>query len=242
MAHQDRDEIEFDKYNRHGAYHWDQISIHPVKSNSFVKGRYIKCIELLKDKCDMKNKKILDLGCGDGALSYLLWKKGSIVYGIDNSEIAIKYAKKKHTEFNTNCQFLLADCYKTEFDSNYFDCVVCTDVMEHILEPLKLLTETKRVLKPEGYAVISTPIRFTYKPLDKMHMLEWFQEEFEDMVSQVFHGNEFYESHPLFWMEFMNRSLRNRIIVNLLSLFSNPFISNSNKWRYNALQYIVVKK
>lgn len=236
-------DADFIKYNHRGAYHWEQISCHPVKSNAFVKGRYIKCIEILEDKISsLTGKKTLDLGCGDGALSYLLWKKGAHVHGIDNSEIAIKYAKEKHKEFNTNCHFAITDCSETQFDSNYFDCVICTDVIEHVPEPLKLLNEIKRVLKPNGYAVVSTPIRFTNKPLDRMHVAEWFQQEFKDMVSQIFTDNEFYESHPLFWMEFMNRSTINRMFINLLSLFRNPFIKNSANWRYYGMQYILVGK
>ena len=134
-----KEEIKFLKYKQRGAYHWDQISKNPLKSNAFVKGRYLKCIELLENISELKNKTILDFGCGDGALAYLLWKKGAKVYGVDNSEIAIKYAIEKHKQHKTDCHFELTN-YETVFEDNFFDFVICTDVIEHVLEPIRLLT------------------------------------------------------------------------------------------------------
>ncbi|MEM4326169.1 MAG: class I SAM-dependent methyltransferase [Candidatus Pacearchaeota archaeon] len=236
-----KEEIEFKKYEERGAYHWDQISKNPFKSNAFVKGRYLKCIELLENVCRLKNKKILDYGCGDGALAYLLWKRGAKVYGIDNSEIAIKYAIEKHKQYNTDCHFELAN-YETTFENNYFDFVICADVIEHVLEPLRLIKEIKRVLKIGGYTVVSTPIRLTYEPLDGMHVTEWFPQEFMNMISLEFQDFKLYESHPLFWTEMFNRSFILKLLVNVCSFFDNPFINTSRKWRYYVLQYAVAKK
>lgn len=216
--------------------------MHPIRSNAFVKARYLKCIQLMKEVINLKGKKVLDLGCGDGVLSYLLWKEGAQVYGIDNSDLAIKFAIEKHKDFETNCRFSVTDCCRTGFDANCFDSVVCSDVIEHVSEPLKLLGEIKRVLKPGGHGVLSTPIRITCKPLDRMHIQEWFQEEFIAMCSQIFPYYDLYESHPVFWMDFMRSSTSKRVFVNILSLFNNPFIRHSNNWKYYALQYLVVRK
>lgn len=235
-------EIEFMKYKLRGAYHWEQISMHPFKSNAFVKGRYLKCIELASLKCSLRNSTVLDLGCGDGALSYLLWKAGARVYGVDSSITAINYAREKHAQFKTNCQFEVAECYETGFNDEYFDCVICTDVIEHVSMPLKLLAEIKRILKLGKYSVISTPIRVTCKPLDKLHVIEWFPEEFMTFINQSFPCSDFYQSHPLFWSEFMSRSLMNRAVINMISVLHNPFVPRSNNWRYSSLQYAIVKK
>ncbi len=233
-------EIEFQKYKQRGAYHWDQISKNPLKSKAFVKGRYLKCIELIEKTGELKNKIIIDFGCGDG-LAYLLWKKGAKVYGVDNSEIAIKYAIEKHKQHKTDCHFELAN-YETGFKENFFDFIICTDVIEHVLEPFRLLKEIKRVMKPGGYAVISTPIKLTEEPLDKMHVAEWFPEEFKSIMSQSFRDCKIYESHPLFWIEMLNRSFILRVLINFLSFFDNPFINKSRSWKYYTLQYAVVKK
>ena len=73
-----KNEIEFLKYKKRGAYHWDQISYNLIKRNCFVKARYNYIIKLIKkhfNKIDVTGKKIIDIGCGDGVLSYLLAKK-----------------------------------------------------------------------------------------------------------------------------------------------------------------------
>ena len=65
--------MSFSKYEKRGAYHWEQIGKHPIKANAFVKARYHMCIDLLKrHKPPQINTSVLDLGCGDGALTWML--------------------------------------------------------------------------------------------------------------------------------------------------------------------------
>lgn len=235
-------EVEFEKYSTRGAYHWEQISKHPMKSNAFVKGRYEFCLDLLKDASSksIKGESILDIGCGDGALTYLICKKGALAYGIDSSELAIQLARQKHHERGTNAKLSVQSAYDIKFDSNFFNGVVCSDVIEHVAEPERLLEEIKRLLLPDGVAVISTPIRITEHPLDKMHINEWFEEEFRELILETFPKSEFYRSHPVFWMELIQASRFSRIGINLLSLIHNPFFQNK-RWQYFALQYAVCK-
>ena len=84
----------FKKYSKRGAYHFDSISFNPFKANPFVKQRYINCIKLIKSK--IKHGRILDLGCGDGALTYMLFKEGYFAEGIDLSEEGINLAINMH--------------------------------------------------------------------------------------------------------------------------------------------------
>jgi 2-polyprenyl-3-methyl-5-hydroxy-6-metoxy-1,4-benzoquinol methylase len=86
----------FKKYNNSGAYHWRAFSRNPRLRNSWNNDRYIKCIELLKEKTNKKELKVLDVGCGDGALTYLLDKNGYEATGIDQSKIGIELAILEH--------------------------------------------------------------------------------------------------------------------------------------------------
>ncbi|TET78235.1 MAG: hypothetical protein E3J41_04990, partial [Candidatus Cloacimonadota bacterium] len=64
------EELIFDKYKKRGAgYHWEQISKSMGGRNTFVVARYNIVLGQVED---CKDKTILDVGCGDGALSYLL--------------------------------------------------------------------------------------------------------------------------------------------------------------------------
>ena len=86
--------------------------------------------------------------------------------------------------------------------------MICSDVIEHVQSPQRLLQEIYRLLSPEGVAIISTPIRLTEQPMDKMHVYEWFESEFQEMILDIFPKSQFHRSHPVFWMEMIQSSLK----------------------------------
>lgn len=236
-------DIEFLKYKTRGAYHWEQISKHPIKRNAFVLGRYMNAIALLKKGLGsgLAGKRILDVGCGDGVLSYLISKEGAIVSGIDYSDLAISLAKDATK--GRNIDFRQGDASNLScYGDNEFDGVVSSDVIEHLKDVNGYLREMKRVVKHGGVVVISTPIRFTEKPIDLMHVTEWFETGFKLVIDEVFPESQFYRTHPLFWKELMERSKLTRILVNLLSFFKNPFEAFENRFNLQSLQYSISKK
>lgn len=98
------------------------------------------------------HNKVLDVGCGTGLLSSLMKNQGNDVCGIDISEVALKKAelrgiKVKLGNIDNNLPF----------DDDIFDVVVCSEVIEHLFNPIESLEEIQRVLKPEGYLVLTTP-------------------------------------------------------------------------------------
>lgn len=235
-------EILFNKYDQKGAYHWDQISLHPLKRNAYVVARYCNVISLLKEKCghSLKGMRILDLGCGDGVLSYLLNRNGAEVIGIDFSFEALRYARNRTGKKNIN--FIHGSAYSLPLEDNYFDAIVSSDVIEHVQNTELFLSEAKRVLKINGIAVISTPIRVTEKPQDKLHVFEWFPDEFKIAISKEFNEAVFFKSHPLFFVDLFKITRKFRVLINLISLFKNPFGSFANGFTYNSLQYTVAVK
>lgn len=237
-------EIVFDKYKTRGAdYHWQQASQHPIRMSAYVKGRYQKCLDLYEQAAGpMAGRRLLDFGCGDGAFSNEIAGRGGLVSGIDLSEEAVAFANKRHGELNTGGTFFVESCYETHFSDGCFDGVLSTDVIEHVQEPRRFLAEIDRVLRPGGVAVISTPIRLTEKPLDPMHVIEWFPSEFQELVRTPFPDSTFFDSHPVFWQEMSQRSRLLKTCVNVISLVSdNPFLRR-RKWSLFSLQYAVCRK
>ncbi len=137
------------------------------------------------------NSKVLDLGCGDGNVSQLYVKRKSCkVIGIDISGSAVKLAREK-------IEALCGDLNDTSFPfkDEVFDAVTVVDVLEHLINPLSLLSETHRLLRPGGRLILSVPnfarwdnrIRMLFgKPLDILHWekygdgvehLHWFTRE-----------------------------------------------------------------
>ena len=98
-------------------------------------------------------KKVLDAGCGDGEIGRLLKEQLEIdVYGIDISRKGVALAKQKGLHAK------VADMsVAIPFADNMFDLVLSSATIEHVINPDKFLKEIRRVLKPNGILLVSTP-------------------------------------------------------------------------------------
>jgi len=235
------DEIVFDKYEKRGAgYHWEQIGKSITKRNIFTVARYNIVLNQIEDCTE---KRILDIGCGDGVLAYLLTRETRAhVIGVDVSGEAVKFAREKSRDID-NTEFMQASAYCLPFKPNSFDYVISSDVIEHLKEPQKMLAEIKRVFNETGKVIITTPLRFTEEPLSKQHVQEFFEEDFRGLLSDCF-GNkiQIIKSHPLVFMELQNKHFLVKYLFNLLNLLFrfNPF-EKTQGWRYYAMQTAVIE-
>jgi len=96
--------------------------------------------------------KVLVVGCGsEKEMSVINDNCGGV--GIDISNTAIEKSKKKYPRF----EYHVMDATNLRFDDNFFDAVVCSEVIEHLEDSDKLLREVNRILKSGGKFVITTP-------------------------------------------------------------------------------------
>lgn len=100
-----------------------------------------------------KGSKVLDLGCGAGYGSFLLSSKAK-VFAVDKDKEAISYAKR---HYSGSAVFKVADATLIPFPDNKFDVVCSFEVIEHIKDDKKMLSEVRRVLKSRGKFIMSTP-------------------------------------------------------------------------------------
>lgn len=153
-------EIEFKKYQKRQAYHWRE----------YVRGTKYKTHADYVKKW-VQEKKILDVGAGDGVITYLLGATG-----IDNEKNAVHIAQT----IGVNVTY--GDAYNLPYPDSHFDAVTMIDVLEHFGEPEKALEEARRVA-PVIY--IATPERQPDKPVrDKYHVQEWTREELVEFMKQ----------------------------------------------------------
>jgi len=135
-----------------------------VNSSGEVDDRFKKLFEFIKD---YDNKKILDLGCGNGDLSIYLGKKGANVVGIDYSKNAIRIAQKKLSKEKKligKVKFLNMDANKIKFNKNIFDMVISIDVFEHLYpeELEKVMKKISNILKRNGELLVHTEANKIY--------------------------------------------------------------------------------
>jgi len=129
---------------------------------------------ILKNKIGgVKNKTILDIGCGGGRNSIPIAKMGAKVTGIDISSQMLDFARKnaKKNKCTKNTIFINSSAWDTGLPSNSFDKILLLGILEHLPEEYRKLTikEAKRLLKKNGllYIVINNKNSFFLKSVQK---------------------------------------------------------------------------
>lgn len=123
--------------------------------NSYYALRHLTKVEKYTDLSD---KIILDIGCGNGAFTVEMAKKGKKIIGIDvNSEELFGFKQVMKQMKLNNINIFKMDAETLAFDDNEFDIVTMVQVLEHISNQVGALQETYRVLKPGGQIILSVP-------------------------------------------------------------------------------------
>ena len=92
----------------------------------------------------VKGKKVLDLGCGEGYGTYLLAKEATYVAGVEIDKPTVQHARSKYIK--DNLEFIEGSVLTVPIEGEKeFDIVVCFELIEHIAEHDKLLSEAKRL-------------------------------------------------------------------------------------------------
>lgn len=148
------------------------LPVHPFNLQnqgvkSYAQWQYEKGEETLKfylekvSKEEMfKDKVVLDIGCGAGGKTLYYASQGAeMVYGIDVVERYEAEANRLAQEkgLSDRFKFVLGDAAQLPFNKNTFDTIIMNDAMEHVDQPLAVLKECYRVLKPKGRLYVNFP-------------------------------------------------------------------------------------
>lgn len=115
---------------------------------------YDRCISIIKNT---NNLDVLDIGCGRGFLLKKIKEKypNTRLFGIDISQKLCEISRDNNPDAN----IFLGDAESLPFSDNKFDLIFMTETLEHLLDYNKALSEVSRVLKPNGYFVVTVPNR-----------------------------------------------------------------------------------
>ena len=136
------DEYAYDWWNKTGNYKLLH-KLNPLR------------LEYISSRLEIKNKKILDIGCGGGILSEELSKMGAKVTGIDSSKKSINIAKKHAKEQDLEIEYINASILDASNLGDY-DCVVCFEMIEHIHDPIKLIEKIGTISQKRSNLFMST--------------------------------------------------------------------------------------
>ncbi|MDH5481604.1 MAG: class I SAM-dependent methyltransferase [Candidatus Bathyarchaeota archaeon] len=107
---------------------------------------------------DVKDKRVLDLACGEGYSTRILATKGAKVIGADFSEKMIELARREEARMKQDINYYVLDASNLEkFPSNYFDLVTCFMSLQDMKNYKKAISEVSRVLRNQGRFVFSIP-------------------------------------------------------------------------------------
>lgn len=135
-----------------------------------------------------RGRRVLDIASGEGYGSNLLADVAQSVRGVDISEEAVEHARRKYRR--PNLEYLQGSADAIPLDASTVDTVVSFETIEHHDRHAEMMAEIKRVLRPEGVLVISSPDKLNYTDLpgtsNPFHVKELYREEFHALVKEQF--------------------------------------------------------
>jgi len=162
---------------------------------------------------DVKNRAIIDIGCGLGHVLKKLPKNNRRLVGLDINRYLVSHAKAQCGD--NGYDFVIADANSLPFTRSIFDHAFMIEVIEHMTEPSRTLKECARILRPGGELTLTTPNGLYYRMLHHR------------TLASPYHVNEY----P-FW-EIL------RLII--LAGFSLNRLHASNRWRCKSILRVIGK-
>lgn len=126
-----------------------------------------------RTEMNLKKMHALEVGCGGGILTEEIARMGFMTTGIDPSQVSLSSARNHASEQNLKIKYVKGTGENLPFADNSFDVVFCCDVLEHVYDLPKVISEISRVLKSGGMFIYDT---FNRTMLSKIGVIKILQE------------------------------------------------------------------
>lgn len=144
--------------------------------------RYLLACELARDKA------VLDIACGEGYGARMLADTAKSVAGVDISKESVELATARYP--HPRLSFMQGDAVSIPLADASVDLVISFETIEHLADHDGMLREIKRVLRPGGLLLISSPDKYQYSDLpgfvNQYHVKELYRDEFIELLRERF--------------------------------------------------------
>jgi SAM-dependent methyltransferase len=176
--------VSFTKYETRGAYHWAELAQrYPHTYSARLHAQYGWFVEEARKR---QPTLIVDVGCGDAALTHLLSEAtGARVVGIEPEPRGVELAQEALARAGSPAEVVLGTGERLPFNDVEASLVVMSEVIEHVPAADVLVEEAARVLAPSGTLLLSTP-QWQSDELREHHFHEYKADELHDLCGRFF--------------------------------------------------------
>ena len=164
--------------------------------------RYLQACELVSGRV------VLDIASGEGYGSAILAGKAARVSGVDISEEAVIHARNRYVR--DNLEFIVGNCTSIPLPDASVDVVVSFETIEHHDQHEQMIEEIKRVLKPDGLLLISSPDKYNYSDepgfTNAYHVQELYEHEFKQLINAHFANVAYYGQRVIYGSAIFSQS------------------------------------
>jgi len=150
--------VDNDVYERLGGSWWDETSPLNLLHGSVTPGRFAYFREVLARRCGAApgGLAVLDIGCGGGFLAEEFAALGCQVTGVDPSPASVSAAAAHAAGRGLRIDYRVGAGEELPVQDAAFDVACCCDVLEHVADLGRVISETARVLRPGGLFLFDT--------------------------------------------------------------------------------------
>lgn len=130
------------------------IDAYYARANPIVRWIENRRLHWIRDAAKIQpGDSLLEVGCGGGHVLQMFPQ--AKLTGVDVSSVMLEKARRNLGIIPA--RLLHGELAELNLESESFDAVICTEVLEHVVDPAALLSQMKRLLRPDGRAVITFP-------------------------------------------------------------------------------------
>ena len=204
-----------------------------LEKEQFFKIANLKLKQILGN---VKGKKVLDVGCGTGSLTFYLAQRGANVIGIDLSRNLIEYCKDQSKILGISIEFRVMNAQVPDFEEESFDIILGSRIIHHLPDIGFFFNQCKRLLKKNGFIAFIEPLK--KNPIVELNRKFFAPKErtkhehplfINDVINtgKIFGNLEHYEFFLLsplamYFSRFINRPYIFKIAYKFLNLIEKP--------------------